>query len=659
MPATMKILGWKAEGLRCPDHEIDCCTESGEPNKITLIQMPNGTGKTTTLSLLRAALSGAAHGGEWGHETIAEFQKRNGGNTRSGLFEVRLLLNNRRATIVMEFDFESGRVTYKTTYGPGQRAGFHPPAEFRRFLNPNFVNFFVFDGELAQRLLDRSKTNAEAAVETLFQVNTFTLLEAKVKDYWTAQTGNTSATEPRGRSRREKRVSNLEERLAKLKQEKADLETQESNLRLRLKGQEDAYNLAIAKDEALAENINQAAIRAEQLKSAVRQEAGDVLDSMREPFALSPAFASSILSLKSGLDRAKLPGSAAREFFNDMAKEAECICGRPIDEHVQQAIRDRAVLYLASDDVLFLNAMKEAIQGAVGPSLVAPEKALRAKIEQLEGNVSEERDAQNILDELQLQAEQSDPTVKKAKEEIDDLKRQLGNIGTALAKFDSKDQQQNDENTFGIDILERRLKDAERKLAEITKTIEMKAKRDVLVTILANAHSRARAAITREICDEANKHIAELMPYNRISIQRIERSLVLEGQEGGSVGETLSIAYAFLSTLFNRSEHQLPFVVDSPAGPIDLAVRPKIGELIPSLTDQFIAFTISSERERFVPRLQSASKSGVQFITVFRKGSKELQRAARSSGDMIETGDCFVVGGEAFFNDFQLDEEVS
>jgi DNA sulfur modification protein DndD len=659
MPAVMKILGWKAHGLRCPDHDVSCCDDQGTPSKVTLIQMPNGTGKTTTLALLRAALSGIATTEAWNREIIGEFQKRNGNGNRTGSFEVRLSLNERRATIVMNFDFESGRVTYKTTTGQGQRSGFNPPTEFKRFLNPKFVNFFVFDGELAQRLLDRTKTNAEAAVETLFQVNTFTLLEQKVKDYWTSKTGTQSATEERGRSRRENRVSYLASRLFNIKQQRAALRAKRLELADRLKNQEDAYDLEIKKDEALAADISKASISVEQLKGRVREEAGEVFDAMRDPYALSPTFASAIMSLKSGLDRAKLPGSAAREFFNDIAEEPVCICGRPIDEHIKSAIHERASLYLASDDVLFLNAMKEAIQQAVGASLTEPEKALQSKIAHLGETVTEERSASNALDELRLQAEQGDPAVKTAKDEIDELRAQIAELDHELEKFDSKDQQLNDESTSGVDVLEKRLKDAEQKLAEITNTINMKAKRDVLVQIIGDAHRRARDSITREICNESNKRIMELLPHNRISISRIDRSLVLDGQEGGSVGETLSIAYAFLSTLFNRSEHQLPFVVDSPAGPIDLAVRPKIGELIPRLTDQFIAFTISSERDRFVPKLKLASKANVRFLTVFRKGSKELQQSARAAAEVVESPDGFVVGGEDFFNGFQLDEEVS
>ena len=142
MAAVMRILGWKAQGLRCPDHEISCVDSDGQPFPVSLVQMPNGTGKTTTLALLRAALSGAAADPGWDRQTISEYRKKNGSSTE-GSFEVRLLLNDRRATILMEFDFENGRVSYKTTHGPGRREGFNPPSDFRRFMNENFVNFFV------------------------------------------------------------------------------------------------------------------------------------------------------------------------------------------------------------------------------------------------------------------------------------------------------------------------------------------------------------------------------------------------------------------------------------------------------------------------------------------------------------------------------------
>lgn len=656
MPAIMRILGWKATGLRCPDHEISCADADGNPYPVSLIQMPNGTGKTTTLDLLRAALSGSAAEAGWDRERIKEFQKKNGGGS-DGFFEVRLLLNDRRATIVMEFDFENGKVYYKTTHGPGQRDGFHPPADFRRFMNENFVNFFVFDGELAQNLLDRHHTDAERVVENLFQINAFSSMARKVGAYWESQTEKVGATEERGLSRRQNRLNGLRERLRQLKTERKALQEKRDSLAEQLRRQEDAYNQEIKKEDARSKALNQAETKVEQLKGKVHVEALDVLDTMRDPHAMSARFAESMLALKDGLDKVKLPESAAREFFEDLANETECVCGRPIDTEIAGIIRTRAAQYLGSEDVALLNSMKTAIKDAIGEEAASAETTLKARIASLSEAVDKEREAMNELDSLQLEAESSDPAVKKAREEIERLRSRLSDVDEELEKFESKDQEQSDERTCGIDIIEKRVRNAEDRLAEITHTMTLKAKRDALVGILNCAHEKARNGITSELCTQANLRIGELMPHNNILIDRIEHSLMLQGQEGGSVGETLSVAYAFLATLFHRSDHQLPFVVDSPAGPIDLAVRPKIGELIPHLTGQFIAFTISSERARFIGPLKRASNTDVQFITLFRKGSAELETLARQHGEVLESGDGLNVAGETFFNEFQLDAE--
>ncbi|MDD9973130.1 MAG: AAA family ATPase [Candidatus Poribacteria bacterium] len=656
MPSIMRILGWKAQGLRCPDHEINCVNSDGNPYPVTLIQMPNGTGKTTTLDLLRAALSGAAISREWDRNTISEFQRRNS-DEPDGFFEVRLLLNDRRATIVMEFDFENGRVFYKTTHGPGRRDGFHPPPGFRRFMNDNFVNFYVFDGELAQHLLDREHTDAQIVVENLFQINTFNTMASKVSEHWNKITQNVSATEERGLSRRQNRLKGLKQRLASLKKEQKALQVKRAKLETQLQKKDDIYHKEIKKEDERFKSLSDAETKVERLKGKVREEALEVLDRMRDPHCLSSLFANSMLALKDGLDRVKLPESAAREFFEDLADEVECICGRPIDAEIAETIRLRASQYLGSDDVSLLNSMKSSIKDAIGDTPGEYEINLNTRMKSLTSVVKEELEARNDLDALKSEAEQSDPAVKRARDDMEDLQKKIEDIDAELEKFESKDQTQGDEHTYGIEILEKRVVDAETKLGEITRTLTEKAKRDILIDIINSAHKKARLGITTELCDEANGRVSELMPHNNISIERIEQNLILKGQEGGSVGETLSIAYAFLATLFNRSDHQLPFVVDSPAGPVDLAVRPKIGELIPNLTGQFIAFTISSERNHFITPLKQASNTEIQFITLFRKGSDELERAANMRGTVVETSDGLNVLGEDFFNEFQVEEE--
>jgi predicted nucleic acid-binding Zn-ribbon protein len=557
----------------------------------------------------------------------------------------------------MTFDFENGRVVYKTTHGPGRREGFHPPSDFRRFMNENFINFYVFDGELAQHLLDREYTDAQVVVENLFQMNAFDVMARKVREYWNSKTRNATATEERGLSRRRNRLTSLGKWLTELKRERKELQEKRADLDEQLRRKEDTYHQEIKKEDARFQALISAETNVQRLEAKIREEALDVLDRMRDPHALSLSFANWMLALKDGLDKVKLPESAAREFFEDLAREAECVCGRPIDLEIAETIPARAIQYLGTEDVSLLNSMKTAIKDAVGETPDEGERDLNTRMVSLSSVVEEGRDARNDLDALTLEAEQSDPAIKSARNDIESLRRKIKDVDEELEKFESKDQTQSDERTYGIEILEKRVKDADRKLAEITNTLTEKAKRDILTEIMNNAHKKARHGITTELCDEANERISKLMPDNSISIDRVERNLILREQEGGSAGETLAIAYAFLATLFHRSDHQLPFVVDSPAGPIDLAVRRKIGELIPNLSGQFIAFTISSERAKFIAPLKQASNTEIQFVTLFRKSSEELKRVAYQIGTVVETDDGLNVEGEDFFNQFQLEEE--
>ena len=656
MAALMRILGWKSEGLRCPDHEIKCYSTNGDLSSVTLIQMPNGTGKTTTLELLRGALSGSANNGKWDSDRVRGFRKRDGGNN-DGYFEVRLLLNDRRVTIRMVFDFDNGRITYKTTRGAGQQDGFEPPREFGRFMDERFVNLYVFDGELAQRLLDRDYMDAESVVENLFQLNLFESLKYKVEQYWENQTQNVNAREERGFTRRTNKLKRLKSRYRGLKESIEALNNTRVAMNEELEKKELTYNTAIKNEEERAEKLQSVESEVERLSTQVRKDALDTLESMRDPHAITSEFARSMMQLKTSLDRVKLPESAAKEFFEELSEESECVCGRPINSEVKTVIRNRAEQYLGSEDVAFLNVLKRTIQEAIGVDIDEPGRLLDVRLSNLETAVQDERSALNDYEALRNEADQSDPSIKQAHEEINTLKESLAIIESELEKYDSDDESQPDDKTFGIEVLAKRISQAEDDLAEVTHTLDLKNKRDLLCKVLEDAHNKARRDIMKEICEEANNRIVELIPYNNITIDRIDQRLVLRGQEGGSVGETLSVAWAFLATLFHRSEYELPFIVDSPAGPIDLEVRPKIGELIPRLTKQFIAFTISSEREQFITALKQSSNDKVRFVTLFRKGSEDLEKSAKLTTSYEETEDGMKVVGESFFNSFQLDDE--
>jgi DNA sulfur modification protein DndD len=653
MTTKIRILGWEANGLRCPDHKIDLSFKEKTPHNISLVQMPNGTGKTTVLDLLRAAMSGGAE--SWDTDKVARYAKKNGSSTQ-GRFTLRLLLNDEAMTMVMLFDFDVNRVFYKTTYRAGQEQKFDPPFQYRQFLSEKFVNFYIFDGELAQQLLDKTKTSAETVVDDLFQISALKTLSQRVDEYWEAETKEKTAKKDRGYARRKKRRDNLRDRLDEQLEAQSHFEARREELEDKLRLWNERYSDEVQKHESLSNDLIKAEDEYNSLNNQVKANSKTLLDDMREPHAISGVFAAKIRGLKRGLDRVKLPESAAREFFVELAEEDACICGRPIDEDVKAEILRRSSQYLGSEDVSLLNLIKTAVDESIPEFLDQPEQTLIQQTQSLGDLVEKRQHAKMARDQVRNELESTDPDAKKARDKINAIKGDLDLTLLALNDF-SNGKDLGEDQTTDIKLLEEKLETAEHKFAEVTKTLKLKEKRDTLKAILKTAYETAQRDVISEVCKDANTQIGVLMPNNHIRIDTINKSLRLEGQAGGSTGEELSIAYSFLSTLFGRSEHQLPFIVDSPAGPIDLAIRPEIGKLVPLLSEQFIAFTISSERDGFVPSLKSASKTPVQFITLFRKGKNELDTNALLMDQCDETSDGIQVVGEGFFNDFQLDVE--
>jgi DNA sulfur modification protein DndD len=650
----MRIVKWEASGLRCPDHEIEVSSPLGDGPNVTLIQMPNGTGKTTTLTLLRACLSGTVDRME--EHAVRQFQG-NDGEVERGYFRVTVEVDKRLVTFSADFDFEQGLVTQTTTLAGGIKSGFHPPKGLEIFLDPDFVEFFVFDGELAESLIDRSRTDAQLAIDSLFRLRMLHGVLRHVDDYWERRVSDRTATETRGLSRRRNKVDRLKTRIK-------DLEVRQRNL-LRRKGEaeqelldlERRFKEALEEQEEKQQLIHRAQIEFTSASSDVDRCLGELTAAMRHPLALSPRIYDRLQDLKGSLDRAKLPESAAREFFMEVAQEAECICGREIDDDARNAIQTRAANYLASDDVALLNAMKAQI----GDEATDPDAELTAafaeKRTELRNRVRVREEKRTARDLAESAAAAGDPELEQAKTLLNELRAEIDEISEDLQRFDDPTESRGDDDTWGLEILRRRHRTAEKKLAEITNTLELKAKRDVLSAILHEAIETARVSLAASLTQQTNERMAVLMPHNRIRLKAIAKSLEMHSQDKGSTGENLSVAYAFLSTLFERSGQSLPFVVDSPAGPIDLAVRAEVAELVPRLTQQFIAFVISSEREGFLDPLIRACEDDVQLVTLFRKGVAERDEAAKRVPGTKETRDGLLVPGEEFFRRFHLDED--
>ncbi len=638
--------------MRCPDHEITLVDSEGAPNPVTLIQMPNGTGKTTTLQLLRATLSGEAR--EWPSETVRSLSKK-GAVSERGQFLIEALCDGKRLTIVLDLDFLEGSASYSTTFGSGNKPGFHPPSILQRFLRPDFVRLFVFDGEQAEHLLNHKHTNAHDAIDSLFQLRFFDGMRDRVNEVWKDHINNAKAKDERGFSRRKNRVETLRERLEECRKEYSQACIILTGLQKQLDTKKRQFRNDLIAHKEYSERLRRADQALQGAKNDVHTKASEAHARVRDPHALSPRIAKQLADLRANLDRVKLPESTAREFFEELAAELECVCGRPMDDACRNHIREQAGRYLGSDDVALLNAMKSDISNFIGTHSEEHAIQLNEQLDALREAVRKESEARTIKDAIEHDAvaDTEHPEFERVHDEISRLEKQVAESQNLVEKYQDPSDSLGDDYTFGVEVLERRYKDAERKLAEITQTMELRTKRDILDKILADAHALARSSIAQATAQQANDRIDTLMPSNNIRIKEIRNCLVLEGQEGGSMGETLSVAYAFLATFFNSADHIFPFIVDSPAGSIDNDIRPRIADLVPKLTKQFVAFLISSERPFFSDRLLEKASNETTFVTLFRKGSHPMEERAKGAGDCQETLDGLLVPSVDFFNQFQ------
>jgi DNA sulfur modification protein DndD len=658
----IELIRWACEGFRCPDMAIDLSSEGRLP-RVSLIQMPNGTGKTTTLALLKATLTGEAK--NWSPEHIREMQHATD-RRDDGRFTVELRVDGKPLKLELIVDFDSGSVSYATTSPDmgGYNKEWAPPPNVRRFLSRRFVDLFVFDGELANALLDSKETRAEEAIETLCQLD---LLEAVSRDceiYWDRATAKLGSRNERGLSRYQSIATKLSERIAFLKRSAETSAAKLHDVREDISKLDAHIKRLIEEDGKNRERFHEmekAKGEKEQLLASALRE---LVDRMRRPEALATAFGAALASVKANLDRVKLPDSTSRQFFQELALEVECICGRPIGEHERQEILTRSEEFLGEDLAGVLNSFKHDVD------LLSPTEQRKT----LEGKLSEIQTIRNELALLEadmaqieknsLTAAGENPEIYRRK--LEEARLEEANLAAALDVLRGPATSADSTLITGaaeaaaivvIAAAERQYKLASDEINRINGTLDLRTRLDILKKVCSDAREIARQRLKLTIVDRCNARLEQVLKGDPLRIARIDRSLVLQDRDSGSTGQNLAVGYTFLAEALHKGAHDFPLIVDSPAGPLDHAVRREIATMVPHLCKQFVAFTISTEREAFLEPLESSALDDVKYVTVFRKtrGNAELMRDLPAGH--VDNGSSVVVTGRDYFVRFALSDE--
>jgi DNA sulfur modification protein DndD len=660
------LLGWKCAGLRCPDLELDFSFSGHTPHHVSLLQMPNGTGKTTTLLLLEASLTGSAS--QWSPSFVKDL-RRPGDDAAHGTFICKLGVDERPLTIEMTLHFEEGKVLYQTTFGSRQENKWDPPAETRMFLNDKFVKLFIFDGEYAHRLLLPGKAEAGNAVDALFQLHLFGEMAERAQEDWKLKSKNATAKTTVGLENKRKMVASLESRKAQISSKRKDaarkleeLTALTSELKLKIGTRMD-------RKTGLRDELRENQRAQENAKAEVETASRAALDIIRNPHRAVPAFSSALRDLYHQLDVLKLPASTAAQWFDELAAPDNdlCVCGRTLGESERAAILERKGDVLGSEVYGVLNAVKADVQGKIitshfdTTSLEDANKSIGAATKTRKIADTEIRNLELLL------VQEGDDQLESLIKTRNDYEGKIGSCTKILQWIDApanhegaktKPTLNEIDQLMSLAEIEKHLKQEEIELAKATETLSLRKSTEILKAILEDTHRIANKHLRESVRTECNEHLETILQNDPLRIGSIERHLSLEGQAGASMGQTLAVGYTFLATLLNRGQHSFPLIVDSPAGPLDGKVRTRVGGLIPALCDQFIAFTISTEREWFVSAIDEAAESKVQYLTVFRKtqGTAHLMDGLKSTAH-VETENGVLVEGIEFFNNFDMEEE--
>ena len=605
------------------------------------------------MTLIRAVLGGE----KLSPESVRGFRASDAVET--GVFELGLLIDGRhqdapkRYRLTVNFDFTDGSYRYSTLRseprGGGREPGLLLPSDLKHVLKSEFIRLFVFDGELARDIRDLSKVAADRAIRTLYQLDDIGTLQQRV-DKAVAERqealARTSGKTKHAVSRHQTLVDRAATVLRALDSDLTRKASSRTALRKELKEVRAEIDSHIARNGDLEERRSQLVSQAHDLAGDIRMSTSQAFLAFRNPATLSSVITSRLKDLGETLTRARLPKSVSSDFFEEIADDGECICGRPIGEAERATLSQRKEQYLAQDQISAIATMKERLNStaATGTSFLDSCDMLQTKLEARQAN-------EKAMARLRQEAEErGDENMRPLTEREDAIKIALATLETEIERLTTADpvKQVAYQCTKDNNIpLARYYRDERQKtLDEARESYELSCRRDLLLGQLQRIEQQALEDLREVIRQKTNERLTTLVQLEDLRVSRIAGALELGSKKASSKddvseGQSLSVAYAFLTALLSNAPYDLPFIVDSPVVSLDLDVRKEVSRLIPKLFGQMILFVISSEQAAFAETFYD--REDTQFVTLRQttNGHVEthygLEEFRRQSTDRVTT----------------------
>ena len=586
--------------------------------KNSFIMMGNGTGKTTTITLIKGLLDGTAVS-QWNNETVRSFSPIFG-SASEGSFKLSVQFDDKTYIYILNLNYETGKATiYCTTAAQGGLGPRRFPSALAGLFTEEFVHRFVFDGEQAAKVMDNKSNEAEEAIKYLYRLDMLEEISRINYNILTAiqDAEGGSAGTKRSVNNLRTRQDKVKDTIVRLRQRLKVLNTNIEEKKIQ-KGELDGRITKIdEKYRALNKEKIETTNRRDQLRGSIDLDISQILSAIKSPYLVSQTLCSRMYEFGDNMTKLKLPKNISRDFFNELANEQTCICGRDIGDKERDTIQRNADHYLGSDQQSVLNSIKSSLMNSVYNN------SLEQFFEELNSDIIEFKLVEdNLLDVEDRLAKAGGEEAVRLRQDRDLLLEEIGHLDEERKTIESKD----DSNSFltednNLIKAIQASDDLEIKIASATRTNDALRRKEIVEDLINQIQGEASHRLKHEIIKKTNDKLRSVITDDIIEIDSIDKYIQLKGKTGASEGQTLSIAYCFLGTMFEDSELQFPFVIDSPAGKMDYEKRRAVANILPTLFNQLIAFVTSAEVEQFADQFYTAPNT--QFTTIIANPSLE------------------------------------
>lgn len=617
MAAQVSILGWRSANLRGYLRDANVVLDP-ERYPIALLQMPNGTGKTTTMALIRAALNGTVD------QDVSVRSLRGSDSEADGWFELDLLVDGERFTIRITFDFRTGSTFFYTdTASEGRERGHRLPRLLEQTLRRGATRLFVFDGELAARMIEEGADAADASIEALYGTEKLQDVVSQIEGLKTKRKNQvkdtTTASSREHVDKAEREADEAAIVLARLEAEKEKLDKELSRIEARTEEiRKRRQQLGLDDDRIKQEQLRISEERARALGD-LASASDEAIVAFRSPLSVIQVFGERLKHLSETLETRNLPRSS-KSFFRILADRDLCICGRKLEDKDRKHIRENADDHLGEEEVTVINEIRYQLSAAPSPDQRFPQVV--ARMREADQRVQTADQDQNRLDDEKRQAGEEE--IEALRKEEADLARRQVVAGNALRLLTQRPDRFEDVDwKTNLEACKRINKERKRRFETASGTRQYVRAADLLIKAAADARRLAKTSLRERVTKRTNDNLERILANEQLRVERIDGRLHLVGEnqlrkDSASEGQKLAVCYAFLTALLADAPFGLPFVVDSPAVSLDLTLRETVGELIPPLFDQLIVFVISSERAGFADSFKDRDDTAFCTIAVDR-----------------------------------------